>query len=136
VRKRRRKNGLPDLASNLQKIHERISSQQKINLEGSEKSSRGLHNGKSKRRSRYIGVLRNGNRWQVLINVGKKKKYIGTYEKEKIAAIAHDFYSIGLNMLSAKTNFSYDESIIAEMIDSYLDSGHNFNPSAFAGRIN
>jgi len=91
---------------------EMVTKCQPISFKASTKSSRGLHNGKSTRRSQFIGVLRNGKRWQVLINVGKKKKYIGTYAEEKEAAIVHDFYSIGLNGVGAKTNFSYDQTLV------------------------
>ena len=37
---------------------------------------------------------KNGENWQVLINYGKFKKYIGTFSSEKQAAITYDFYSI------------------------------------------
>ena len=84
------------------------------------KSARGLHNGVSHRRSIFVGVLRNRERWQVLINEGKKKRYIGTYSTEVEAAIVNDFYSIGINFLKAKTNFHYSQELIISMIESYL----------------
>lgn len=134
VKQRRRKNNLPDIEKNLNRILH-MSGKQEIKFKATTKSSRGLHNGTSKRRSTFIGVLRNGLRWQVLINVGKKKKYIGTYGTEKEAAIVHDFYSIGLNLSQAKTNFSYDHQLVYDMVSSYLDKGHVFDPSAFSGRV-
>lgn len=103
----------------------------KFKFEPSTKSNRGLHNGTSRRRSRYIGVLRNGPKWQVLINQGRTKRYIGTYASEIEAAIVHDFYSIGFNAQLANTNFYYTEETIVEMIQSYFKNGNVFDPSLF-----
>lgn len=74
------------------------------------------------RSSNFIGVSKNGLHWQVLINYGKTKKYIGTYSSEKEAAIAYDFYSIILNPQRAKTNFSYTSDLLVQMIASYEQS--------------
>jgi hypothetical protein len=106
----------------LKKILELISRGVKVSFICNSKSSRGLHNGTSKRRSKFIGVLKNGFRWQVLINSGKTKKYIGTYCDENEAASVHDLYSIGLNGLKAKTNFDYDEEGVKNMIQSYFQT--------------
>mmetsp|Transcript_19939 Transcript_19939/g.23117 ORF Transcript_19939/g.23117 Transcript_19939/m.23117 type:complete len:90 (-) Transcript_19939:208-477(-) len=57
----------------------KLASAGELNPEPSHKSLKGLHHGVSFRRSRYIGVLRNRTRWQVLINVGPVKTYIGTF---------------------------------------------------------
>ena len=43
------------------------------------------------RGSSYVGVSKNGENWQVLINYGNFKKYIGTFSSEKQAAITYDF---------------------------------------------
>ena len=79
MKERKRRITLPDVDENLVKILELINGNFTIVFEARSKSSKGLHNGHSNRRSRYIGVLRNRQRWQVLINEGDKKKYIGTY---------------------------------------------------------
>ena len=100
------------------------------------KSARGLYHGVSRRRSRYIGVLKNGRRWQVLINEGRTKKYIGTYSSEVEAAIVYDFYSIGLNGFSAKTNFNYKSDQVRSMIISYFNNNQEFDPSIFSSQIN
>lgn len=42
------------------------------------------------RGSKYRGVSRNGNQWQVLIMVNKKKRYIGTISDEEEAARIYD----------------------------------------------
>mmetsp|Transcript_30492 Transcript_30492/g.29960 ORF Transcript_30492/g.29960 Transcript_30492/m.29960 type:complete len:93 (+) Transcript_30492:187-465(+) len=73
------KKPLPDISENLTMILKMINSFKEVSFRSATKSSRGLHNGASSRRSQYIGVLGNGKRWQVLINVASKKKYIGTY---------------------------------------------------------
>lgn len=127
--KRTRKNWLPNVDKNLEIILRLACQGNQISFKQSKKWARGLFYGTSKRRSKYIGVLRNREKWQVLINEGKKKKYIGTYMTEIEAAVASDFYSIGINGLSAKTNFSYNHDQVMEMINQYLTSDNQFNPS-------
>ena len=117
------------------KLLKRITANRDIEFISNNKSSRGLHNGTSNRRSRYIGVIKNGNRWQVLINDGRVKKYIGTYKFEKDAAIAHDFYSIGIKGMKGKTNFSYDREMVERMINSYFENNRYFDPLQFSSQI-
>jgi hypothetical protein len=85
----------------------------------------------SGRRSMFIGVSKNGQNWQVLINMGKFKKYIGTYPTEKEAAIAYDFYSICLHLKKAKTNFTYDRDVLLDMIQCYKENKNVFDPVRF-----
>ena len=130
-----RRSFLPDIDDNLTKILKFIWKGNRIKFEHSTKSARGLYHGVSKRRSQYIGVLKGKAKWQVLINEGKIKKYIGTYPTELEAAIAHDFYSIGINGLNAKTNFNYNEVQVASMIQCYFESNKIFDPSIFASHM-
>ena len=130
-----KRTSLPDIDNNLMKILKFIERGNHVNFEHSTKSARGLYHGLSKRRSQFIGVLKNGTKCQVLINEGKIKKYIGTYPSEIEAAIVHDFYSIGINGMSAKTNFNYNEIQVVNMIQSYFDSNKNFDPSIFASQM-
>lgn len=68
--------------------------------------------GKKKRGSRYRGVSRNGNQWQVLIMVNKKKRYVGSYSNEEEAARAYDKVALQNHGTKAKTNFDYlDEEV-------------------------
>ena len=89
----------------------------------------------SGRRSRYIGVSKNGDNWQVLVNMGKFKKYIGTYVDEKEAAVAYDFYTICLHSTKAKTNFAYKKGMILDMINHYTNNSKVFNPKHFACKV-
>ena len=130
-----RKKSLPDIDNNLVKLLHFIERGNQVSFERCFKSARGLFHGLSKRRSQYIGVLKNGVKCQVLLNEGKTKKYIGTYPSEVEAAIVHDFYAIGINGLSAKTNFDYNERQVAAMIQSYFESNKSFEPSIFASHI-
>ena len=68
------------------------------------------------RSSKYRGVSKNGNKWQVHIMINKKNKYIGIYDSEEIAARIYDVESIKKNGLKAITNFKYNlnDEIIAE----------------------
>lgn len=135
VKERKRKNNLPNVDANLERILKLIQKGKEVHFQATVKSSRGLHNGTSKRRSQYIGVLKNGFRWQVLINAGRTKKYIGTFCEEKEAALVHDFYSIGLNGLKAKTNFSYSQDLVVEMIQNYFETDRMFDPNEFSSRV-
>ena len=134
--KRTRKNRLPRIDENLLKILNLANYGREISFKQCHKSARGLFHGVSRRRSRYVGVLRNREKWQVLLNEGKIKKYIGTYPTEVEAAIVNDFYSIGINGLLAKTNFSYSHSQVVAMITSYFNNKCNFDPSIFASEFN
>ena len=128
---RHRKNSLPNINRNLQKILIISYNGKEVAFKHSFKSARGLFYGVSRRRSQYIGVLKNRGKWQVLINEGRIKKYIGTYLSETEAAVVHDFYSIGINGLSAKTNFSYNHSQVMKMIEIYFSNNQTFDPSIF-----
>lgn len=46
------------------------------------------------RRSRYIGVFKNGKRWQTILSIKNRKKYCGTYKLETDAARMFDLISI------------------------------------------
>ena len=135
VQKSLRKTSLPNVDKNLIHILSLINFGREVSFRPWTKSARGLFHGVSTRRSRYIGVLRNRSKWQVLLNEGKVKKYIGTYPTEKEAAIVNDFYSIGINGLEAKTNFSYNKSQVKAMIMSYYGNKRKFDPSIFISEV-
>mmetsp|Transcript_29225 Transcript_29225/g.25845 ORF Transcript_29225/g.25845 Transcript_29225/m.25845 type:complete len:134 (+) Transcript_29225:167-568(+) len=86
------------------------------------KTTRGLHKGHSRRRSRYVGVSKNRHHYQTLLTTKRNKKYIGTYLTEEQAALTYDFYSFGLNGLNAKTNFSHSGEEVMQMIKFYFDN--------------
>ncbi|CAI2364357.1 unnamed protein product [Moneuplotes crassus] len=73
----------------------------------------------SSRRSRYIGVFKNGAKWQALINIHAKKTYIETYLTEEPAARAFDLMSLILNSEKAVTNYDYSKADILELIASH-----------------
>ena len=58
--------------------------------------------------SKYRGVSRNGNNWQVLIMIKNKKYYIGSYPSEEMAAKIYDIVEIKSRGVKAKTNFPYN----------------------------
>eukprot|EP00344_Euplotes_crassus_P002581 CAMPEP_0196996096 /NCGR_PEP_ID=MMETSP1380-20130617/2069_1 /TAXON_ID=5936 /ORGANISM="Euplotes crassus, Strain CT5" /LENGTH=200 /DNA_ID=CAMNT_0042411969 /DNA_START=60 /DNA_END=658 /DNA_ORIENTATION=+ len=128
VRKRRRKNNLPDIDPQIQDVLSLIQEGELLQIEFTSKNANALTVDNCRRRSRYTGVSRNGKNWQVLVNMGKEKKYIGSYTSEKEAAIAYDFYTICLHKSKAKTNFSYHSALIEQMINSYYQNGKVFNP--------
>ena len=77
--------------------------------------------GKSKRGSKYRGVSRNGNQWQVLIMKDKSKSYVKTYSSEYIAARVYDILSIKNKGLKARTNFIYDSEQINKIREMDID---------------
>ena len=131
VKERRRKAELPYLDEVFTKILQAHQLGEYLVFTAQEKTTRGLHRGRSVRRSQYIGVLKNKGRWQALINVGKLKRYIGTFGTENQAALAHDMYSIGMHFKQAKTNFSYTADDMVPMIQSYFAENRHFDPAKF-----
>lgn len=83
-----------------------------------EKKFRGL------RGSKFRGVSKNGNQWQVLIMINKKKRYIGNYKSENDAARAYDIVAIQNHGKKAKTNFFYTLYEIEKIKNMY--SKHNY----------
>ena len=78
--------------------------------------------------SKYIGVTRNGNKWQSLISVNKRKTYIGSYDTERECAVAFDFHCILVHGLKARTNFSYTKGDLVSMLQSYKQNSDSLVP--------
>jgi len=76
---------------------------------------------KKKNSSKYRGVSKNGNKWQVLIMINSKKSYIGSYLSEEIAARIYDILSIKNRGIKAKTNFIYNHIQIKKIIESKIN---------------
>lgn len=139
-----KKKSLPQIDEKIKRVLNKIQNGSITEFRACKKKIKGFFSNKSGRRSKYIGVSKNNYNWQVLINVGNKKKYIGTFPTQKEAAVAYDFYSIALHGEKAKTNFNYEAKVVEDMIQSYLSSSHTdnqkdsqriFEPSLFAERI-
>ena len=60
--------------------------------------------------SKYRGVSRNGNKWQVLSMVNYKKYYLGSYISEELAARIYDIHAIKMRGIKARTNFQYNNA--------------------------
>ena len=73
---------------------------------------------KKPRGSKFRGVSRNGNQWQVLIMVNKKKRYVGSYSKEEDAARAYDKVALQNHGTKAKTNFDYTKQEVENILAS------------------
>ena len=80
----------------------------------------------SSRRSQYTGVFKNGDNWQALIAINKKKTYIGTYATELEAAKVFDFYSLLLNNITATTNFDYSKRLVVEMVENFIANDRKY----------
>lgn len=64
---------------------------------------------KGQRGSKFRGVSKNGNQWQVLIMVKKRKNYFGSYDTEYHAARVYDLVAIQNYGNRAKTNYLYSQ---------------------------
>ncbi|CAI2368151.1 unnamed protein product [Moneuplotes crassus] len=80
----------------------------------------------STRRSRYIGVFKNGLKWQALISIGSKKTYINTYSTQEEAARVFDLMSLLLNRMQAVTNYNYSKEDIFSLFSEYSDIVNKF----------
>ena len=78
-----------------------------ININEVEKEEKDFNRNRGQRGSKYRGVSKNGNQWQVLIMINKKKRYIGNYKNEEEAASFYDIVAIQNHGNKAKTNFYY-----------------------------
>jgi hypothetical protein len=61
------------------------------------------------RGSKFRGISKNGNSWQILLMVNRKKKYLGTLPTEELAAKFYDKVAIQYQGAKAKTNFPYNK---------------------------
>ena len=77
--------------------------------------------GKSKRSSRYRGVSRNGNQWQVLIMLKRGKSYVGSYTSEEFAARIYDILAIKYRGIKARTNFKYSSEQIKTILETDIE---------------
>ena len=86
-----------------------------------QKSKKILFINVGRRRSKYRGVSKNGNQWQVLFMVNKNKSYVGTYTSEDFAARVYDIMAIKNRGNKAKTNFIYSETQIRKICNTEID---------------
>jgi len=77
--------------------------------------------GRNKRSSRYRGVSKNGNQWQVLMMINKSKSYIGSYPSEDLAARIYDVLSLKNRGVKARTNFKYNSRQIEKICESEIN---------------
>ena len=78
-------------------------------------------NGRRKRSSKYRGVSKNGNKWQVFVNTKNNKSYIKTYSSEEDAARIYDIISIKARGIKARTNFEYNVNQINKIRETEID---------------
>ena len=62
------------------------------------------------RGSKFRGISKNGNSWQILVMVNRKKKYLGTLPTEEQAAKFYDKVAIQYQGAKAKTNYAYSKN--------------------------
>ena len=76
---------------------------------------------RKKTSSKYRGVSKNGNKWQVLIMKNNKKYYKGSYLSEEIAARIYDIMAIKYFGIKARTNFIYNHIQIKKIKESKIN---------------
>ena len=123
MKQRKRRNSIPNIHSKLLKLNQKLQDGVITGFSPCEKKIRGVNNNASGRRSRYVGVSKNSNNWQVLINMNNQKVYIGSYPTQEEAAVVYDFYSIVVHGKKAKTNFYYDRDTLLYMVNSFMATG-------------
>ena len=74
-----------------------------------------------RRRSKYRGVSKNGNQWQVLFMVNNSKTYVGSYTNEDLAARVYDIMAIKNRGNKAKTNFIYSEAQLRKIFNTDIN---------------
>jgi hypothetical protein len=73
-----------------------------------------------KRSSKFRGVSKNGNQWQVLIMVKKRKRYVGSFSSEEEAARNYDKVALIFHGKKAKTNYFYRFEEIEEILSEKI----------------
>ena len=68
------------------------------------------------RGSKFRGISKNGNQWQVLLMFQGQKKYFGTLKEEIEAARFYDRVSIQYHGIKAKTNFNYTKEEVMDIL--------------------
>lgn len=92
---------------------------------GKKKANYFKHDRKTKRRSGYRGVSRNGASWQVLMMINNVKTYIGWYDTEEEGALVYDIVSILFKQRKARTNLTYSKAKLLRLLAAYdKDSKH------------
>ena len=76
---------------------------------------------RKKRSSKYRGVSKNGNKWQVLIMINKKKYYVGNFSSEDLAARIYDIQAIKSWGIKARTNFVYDNKQLNKIYNKKIN---------------
>jgi hypothetical protein len=76
---------------------------------------------RNKRSSRFRGVSKNGNQWQVLMMIKKRKLYVGSFASEELAARIYDVLTIKSRGIRARTNFIYTSKQIKNIYDKDID---------------
>ena len=77
--------------------------------------------GETKRSSKYRGVSKNGNQWQVLFMNHNKKSYVSNYSSEEVAARIYDILEIKKRGIKARTNFKYNDFQMKKIKDMDID---------------
>ena len=131
VKRRRRRDPTQNIEHNVNLLLMKIYNGEITFFAAAPKRYRKESRHNSNRHSRFTGVSRNGNYWQVLKNIGKTKKYLGGFPTEIEAALVYDFYSMAIDLADAKTNFNYTAEIAVKMAHHYLDNGMKMDMKAF-----
>jgi len=82
IKERRKKNADISWDTELNKILESIEKGEFADIASRTKRSEVRRSHQQERCSKYIGVSKNGNNWQVLITMKKQKTYCGTFETQ------------------------------------------------------
>ena len=76
---------------------------------------------RKKRSSKYRGVSKNGNKFQVLMMINKKRCYKGSFSSEVLAARIYDIHAIKTRGIKARTNFVYNNIQIKKIYEQKIN---------------
>jgi hypothetical protein len=131
VKRRTRRGSQLDISSNLRDLLSKINNGDVSDRDFQDKIMNKSRNPALKRSSKFIGVSRNGDNWQAMINNGRGKNYIGTYSSEKEAGIAYDIHCFAIHQCSKKTNFSYNVAVMEKIICDYFENDKILDASKY-----
>lgn len=101
---------MPEFVSNARDLYEKLTSfynKDQLYLKKSRKPKASANTLRPQNRSRYIGVAKNGVKWQTLVCYKKQKIFLGNYDTEEEAADIVDLFSILTKGRYAKVNRDY-----------------------------
>mgnify|MGYP000935219429 CR=1 FL=1 len=92
---------------------------EKILIDAIPKKIHSKIDGDTFRGSKFRGVSRNKNKWQMMIMINQNNIYLGGIKNDELAAKFYDKIAIISKGVNAQTNFAYKASQIEEILNEF-----------------